>query len=64
MGEVLNKKYRLNMPLDEGIKLGLSALKDFLKEEFNFDRVDAAYVDIKDRKFTKLSNEELKKLMK
>ena len=64
VGEVLNKKYRLNMPLDEGIKLGLSALKDFLKEEFNFDRVDAAYVDIKDRKFTKLSNEELKKLMK
>ncbi|MEK6901494.1 MAG: archaeal proteasome endopeptidase complex subunit alpha [Nanoarchaeota archaeon] len=64
VGEVLNKKYRLNMPLDEGIKLGLSALKDFLKEEFNFDRVDAAYVDIKERRFTKLSNEELKKLMK
>lgn len=61
---VLKKKYRPNMPLEEGMKFGLSLMKDFLKDEFNFDRVDVAYISITDKKFTKLSNDELKKLTK
>lgn len=60
----LKKKYRPNMPLEEGMKFGLSLMKDFLKDEFNFDRVDVAYISITDKKFTKLSNDELKKLTK
>lgn len=61
---ILKKKYRPNMPLEEGMKFGLSLMKDFLKDEFNFDRVDVAYVSTTDKKFTKLSNDELKKLTK
>ncbi|MEK6968861.1 MAG: archaeal proteasome endopeptidase complex subunit alpha [Nanoarchaeota archaeon] len=61
---VLRKKYRPNMPLEEGMKFGLSLMKDFLKEEFNFDRVDVAYISTADKRFTKLSNDELKKLTK
>ncbi|MEW5896779.1 MAG: archaeal proteasome endopeptidase complex subunit alpha [Nanoarchaeota archaeon] len=60
----LQKKYRPNMSIEEGLKLGISLLKEFLKEEFNFDRVDAAYIDVKDKQFKKLDNEELRKLMK
>ena len=40
------------------------SLKEFLKEEYNVERVDAAYIDDKTRRFTKLSNDELRKLMK
>lgn len=60
----LQKKYRSNLSVDEGIKLGLELMKEFLKEEFNFDRVDAAYIKVDKKKFIKLSNDELKRIMK
>src|SRR3990167_10468770 len=59
----LLKRYKPNMSIDEGLKLGLSLMKEFLKDEFNVERVDAAYVDMTKR-FTKLSDEELKKFVK
>ncbi len=62
--QFLLKKYKPNISVDDGIRLGLSALSDYLKEEFNFDRVDAVYIKADKRKFTKLSNDELKKIMK
>ncbi len=58
---VLQKRYRANMSIDEGIKLGLSLLKEFLKDDFNLERVDVAYVDGKERRYTKLSGDDLKK---
>ncbi len=58
---ILQKKYRASLSVEEGIRLGLQALKEFLKNEFNFDRVDAAYIDTEGRRLTKLSNDELKK---
>lgn len=61
--EILQKQYKPTIMVEEAIKLGLKALKDFLKEEFNFDRVDAAYIDVKTRKFTMLSNEALRKAL-
>ncbi len=64
VGEMLEKRYKATLSVEEGLKLGLQALKEFLKGEFNYDRVDAAYIDVKDRRFTKLSNDELKKLVK
>ena len=64
VGEMLEKRYKSTLSVEEGLKLGLQALKEFLKTEFNYDRVDAAYINVKDRRFTKLSNDELKKLVK
>lgn len=61
---VLQKKYRSSMSVEEGLKFGLSLLKDFLKEEFDFERVDAAYIDVKDKKLNKLSIDDVKKLLK
>ncbi|MEK6846106.1 MAG: archaeal proteasome endopeptidase complex subunit alpha [Nanoarchaeota archaeon] len=58
---ILQKKYRANLSVEEGIKLGISLLKDFLKDEFRVERLDVAYVDTKDKKYTKLNMEELKK---
>ncbi len=61
---LLLKKYKPNMIVEEGLKLGLELMKEFLKSDFDFERVDAAYIDAKDKKYTKLSNEQLKKLVK
>jgi len=61
---LLQKKYKPNMSVEEGLKMGVGLLKDFLKGDFNFDRVDAAFVKVDDKRFTKLSNDDLKRLMK
>ena len=60
----LEKKYKPGMSIDEGFKLGLGMMKGFLKSDFNFDRMVTAFIDVKDKRYTKLSNDEMKKLMK
>lgn len=60
----LQKRYKPNISVDDGLRLGLEAMKQFLKEDFNFDRVDAVVVRQSDKRFQKLSNDELKSLMK
>lgn len=60
----LEKRYKPNMTIEEGLKLGLSLMKDFLKTEFNFERLVAVYIDDKDKRYTKLGPEELKKYLK
>ncbi len=59
----LQKRYKPTLTIEEGFKLGLQGLKEFLKEEFSLERADAAYINTKDRKFTKLTNEEMRKLL-
>lgn len=61
---LLQQKWRPTLTVEEGIKLGLGAMKDLLKSDFNFDRVDAGYIDVKSMRFKKLSNDELKRLIK
>lgn len=61
---VLQKRYRPNMSVEEGLKLGLSAMKEYLKDEFNVERVDAAYINVKDKRFTLLNNDEIRQLAK
>ena len=61
---ILEKKYKSTLNVTEGMKLGLEAMKEFLKENFNVDRVDVAYIDVKTKKFKKLSNDEIKALTK
>ncbi len=61
---VLQKRYRATMTVDEGIKLGLQAMKEFLKQDFNVERVDVAFIDVKNRLWTKLSDGEIDKAMK
>lgn len=60
----LQKRYKANLSCDEGIKLGLSLMKDFLRGDFNYERVDAAYIDVRTRHFVKLTDGDLKRYMK
>lgn len=60
----LQKKYKSTMTVDEGVKFGLGLLKDFLKSDFNFDRIDTVVIRVSNQRYTKLSNDEMKGLMK
>lgn len=59
--EILEKEYKKDINLEEGIKLALTALKAVLEGEFDATRVEIAIVDVKTRKFRKLSAEEVQK---
>ncbi len=61
---VLQKRYRATMAVEEGIKLGLQAMKEFLKQDFNVERVDVAFIEAKEKRWIKLSDEEIAKALK
>ncbi|MFH0874882.1 MAG: archaeal proteasome endopeptidase complex subunit alpha [archaeon] len=62
--EMLYKQYKDNLTLDEGLKLGLEALKKTLNTNFDVERIDTAYITLKDKKYTKLSREKLNEVLK
>ena len=62
--EILDKEYKENMNLEQGLKLAMSALKSSLGDKFNIDRIDGAYVSSEDIKFSRYTKEELSKATK
>lgn len=62
--EPLLKGYKREMKIEEGIRLGINLLKDFLGEKFNAERVDIAYIKSEEKKFQKLCPSDVKKYMK
>jgi proteasome alpha subunit len=62
--KLLDKEYKESMSLDEGLKLGLKALKKVLGSEFDVNRIDGAFVNVKDKIFTKYSLDDMKKALK
>lgn len=59
--EILHKEYKDNMTVSQALKLCIGAIKKFLGEEFDINRVDAAFIDIKDNKMVKVSQDEIEK---
>lgn len=57
--EVLHKEYKENMTIKDGLKLAGQAIKKYLGENFNVDRIDAAFVDTQTKKMKKLSPKEI-----
>ena len=62
--EFLHKNYKDNITIEEALKLCLKILSKLLEKEFTVDRIDAAYITTKDKRFTKVKREKLEKLMK
>ncbi len=63
--EMLYKEYKDNMTIEEGLKLCIKCLKKVLDTKeaiFNIDRIDAAYIDEKDKVIVKVNKEKLRKL--
>ena len=61
--EMLQKEYKPEMTIEEGLKLCLAALKKSLGEGFSADRIDAAYIKTKDKKYKKWSKEALLRII-
>ena len=55
--EIIQKQYKLEITIDEGLKLCLNALKKVLGENFSRERIDAAYIKTVEKKFKKFSKE-------
>jgi len=58
--EILDKEYKDNMSIEDGIKLSLKGLKKVLGKEFDINRLDGAYIKTAEKKFRKLKREDLK----
>jgi proteasome alpha subunit len=62
--EILHKKYKPSLSMQEGLKLCVESLKQVLDEDFNADRLDAAFIAIADKKFTKIAKKELENTLR
>lgn len=58
--EILDKEYKENMTIDDGIKLAIKGLRKVLGKEFDLSRVEGAYIRNDDKKFHRIAKDELK----
>ena len=62
--EILNTQYKENMSVEEGLKLGMDALKKVLGKEYSLDRLDGGIIKMSDKKFHRLTKEYIRKCLK
>ncbi|MBI2657028.1 archaeal proteasome endopeptidase complex subunit alpha [Candidatus Woesearchaeota archaeon] len=60
--EILHSEYKPDLTIDEGLRLSLKALKKVLGENFNVERVDAAYIGITEKKFRRVAKSRMEKM--
>ena len=60
--EILHSEYKPDLNMEEGLKLSLKALKKVLGENFNVERIDAAYIATSEKKFKRVTKQKMEKL--
>ena len=60
--DILRKNYKVDMKIDEGIKLALKIFKEVLKDNFDISRFNVGVIKVSDGKLKKLKQEEIEKL--
>ena len=60
--EILHNEYKPTLTIEDGLKLSLKALKKVLGENFNVERIDAAYINTTEKKFKRLMKQRVEKL--
>lgn len=61
---VLNKEYKETITCDEALKLAIDALMKILGKDFSIERIDAAQIITKEKKFTKLGKDKVEKIIR
>ena len=61
--KVLQKKYRPTLTIEEGTELAVTALAEFIGADLTIERLEAVYITVKEKKFTKVSKEKLRDLL-
>ena len=59
--DILHKEYKPEIKIEEGLKLSLKALKKVLGTNFKIERIDAAYINIDEKKFKRFPKEKIEK---
>jgi len=57
---MLNKDYKENMTIEDGVKLAINAFKKVLGKDFDLRRIDAAFIKADEKKFTRVDKRKLK----
>ncbi len=60
--ELLRKEYKEDMTIQEALKLGIKALYKIIDKEFSLDRIDGAIIKTDEKKFMKLTRQDIEKL--
>ncbi len=61
--EILRKKYRKDMKVEEAIKTAIGIFKEVLGEKFSADRINVGYIKKDEERIVKLNGEHLKKFL-
>ncbi|MBW2975605.1 archaeal proteasome endopeptidase complex subunit alpha [Candidatus Woesearchaeota archaeon] len=61
--DILQKEYKKELSIEDGLKLCLGALKRVLGDNFSIERIDSAYIKKDERKFKKFSKETIERNM-
>ncbi len=62
--EILHKRYKEDITIEDGLKLALSSLNKVLDKNFNADRIEAAYIKTDEKKFNKVPKEKIERILK
>ncbi|MCX8147156.1 MAG: archaeal proteasome endopeptidase complex subunit alpha [Candidatus Woesearchaeota archaeon] len=62
--EILQKQYKKDITIEEGMRLAIRALVKVLDENFGIERLECAYIKKDELKFTKANRQVLEKLLK
>lgn len=62
--EVLEKEYTDDLTIEQGIKLGINAMRKVFGKDFDIERIDGAFIKTSDRAFKRISKDYLRKLKK
>ena len=60
--EILHKEYKPEMTIEDGLKLSLKALKKVLGDNFNVERIDAAYITKADKQLKRFPKSKIEKV--
>ena len=60
--EILHNEYKPELSIEDGLKLSLKVLKKILGDNFNVERIDAAYITIAEKKFKRVAKAKIEKL--
>ncbi|MBD3318871.1 archaeal proteasome endopeptidase complex subunit alpha [Candidatus Woesearchaeota archaeon] len=64
VNEVLQKEYKENMTIDDGLQLIIKTFHKIFAKNFNVDRIEAAYIPTKNPQFTAVPRSTVEKIVK
>src|SRR3989338_6016144 len=62
--DILRKEYAKDLTMEDGVALGLRALKKVFGDKFDLERVDASYISLAEKEFNRYTKDEIDSILK